>query len=573
MSLRRAASSNRFAATIWPGFVDAMTALLMVLMFVLTIFMIVQSVLREQITSQDDRILRQQDTIARQEQRLDSLGRQVAALGQALTASEQREDALQGDLDRQQGRADSAEAALARAEAEARDRAARITRMNNQLATRRAELDAATLRLTDFEAEVAALIAARAEDQSRAEADRGALQAGLKEAQSRASAAELAVAAARRETDAEAEQARLAAARSAALQALVADLRRRNQGAEAATAALQSDLTASQSRLDEAEAARLAEAEAARLLRERLESADSELTAMTLALEESRRAAEETLTLLAAAEAARDDLDARAAETAGEAERQAALLETAREALARQESLSEDSQRRVALLNEQVASLTAQLGALQALLDTAGADQQQAELRVADLGQQLNAALLRAAEEKDRRLALEEQARLKAEEEARDLARYRSEFFGRLSQILSGREGVQVVGDRFVFQSEVLFAPGEATLSAAGQDQVASVARLLAEISDEIPPEIDWIIRVDGHTDSTPLSGSGRWRDNWELSQARALAVVRYLTDQIGFPPDRLAAAGFSDTRPVADGTRPEDLAQNRRIELKLTER
>lgn len=132
---------------------------------------------------------------------------------------------------------------------------------------------------------------------------------------------------------------------------------------------------------------------------------------------------------------------------------------------------------------------------------------------------------------------------------------------------------MQIVGDRFVFQSEVLFAPGEATLSPAGRDQIAGVARMLSEIADDIPQDIDWIIRVDGHTDSTPLSGTGRYRDNWELSQGRALAVVRYMIDELGFPANRLAAAGFADTRPVAEGDTAEGRAQNRRIELKLTER
>ena len=481
-----------------------------------------------------------------------ALGQQVAALGQALTVSEDQKGVLQGQL--------------ADAEAEARDRAARITRLSTQLEDSQGELAQARSRLTDFEAEVAALMAARAADRNQADAQQQQLRAQLSEQQSRASAAELAVAAARQEIDTQAEQARLAAARREALETLIADLRQQNQATAARADALQADLT-------EAEAARLTDAEAARALRERLESADAELTAMTLSLEESRKRAEETLTLLAAAEAARDQATAQAERTLTEAERQAASLETAEKALADQQALSDDGQRRVALLNEQVASLTAQLGSLQALLDTAGDDQKQAELRVEDLGRQLNAALLRAAEEKDRRLTLEEQARQKAEEEAVDLARYRSEFFGRLSQILSGREGVQVVGDRFVFQSEVLFAPGEATLSAAGQDQVARVARMLSEISGDIPPEIDWIIRVDGHTDDTRLSGTGRYRDNWELSQGRALAVVRYMIDELGFPANRLAATGFADTRPVAQGTSADALAANRRIELKLTER
>ncbi|WP_108502818.1 peptidoglycan -binding protein [Paracoccus indicus] len=555
MRLARGSSAQRFSATIWPGFVDAMTALLMVLMFVLTIFMVVQSVLREQITSQDSTISDQGQVISEQQQQLEGLGQQVAALNQALGAAGDERDALTRDLQEQTARAADAEAA-------ARERAARITRLRSQLDQGRQELETAQSRLTDFEAEVATLLAARATDAARVEQ----LQADVAQAHQRASAAEMAIASARSETDAAAEAARLAAARRDALEALVADLRSRNVQAEGALADAQEDLT-------QAEQDRLAEAEAARLLRDRLETADSELTAMTLALEEQRRQAEDTLTLLAAANAAKDDAELQAARQMDEAERQAALLATARQELDQQEGMAEDSQRRVALLNEQVAQLTAQLGSLQALLQAAGDEQDQAELQVAELGQQLNAALLRAADESRRRLALEEEARQNAEAEAQDLARYRSEFFGRLSQILSGRDGVKVVGDRFVFQSEVLFDTGEATLSPAGRDQIAGVARLLTEISDQIPDEIDWIIRVDGHTDNLPLSGTGRYRDNWELSQGRALAVVRYLTDQLGFPANRLAPTGFADTRPIAPQDTPESRALNRRIELKLTER
>ena len=548
MRLARGSSGQRFSASIWPGFVDAMTALLMVLMFVLTIFMVVQSVLREQIDTQDDRL-------ADQEQQLADLGAQVGALGAALGASEAREAELDAALQETDARA-------AQAEAEARARAARITQLSNRLEADRGRLAEAQSRLTDFEAEVATLLAAQLRD--RGQIDR--LSGQLDQATERASAAELAIAAARDETDARAEEARLAAARRDALQALVEDLRGRVAEREAA-------LAENATRLSDAEAAQLAEAEAARLLRERLERSDAELTAMTLALEEQRAEAEETLTLLAAARAARDDALAETDRRATEAERQAALLATARDALAEEEGLSEESQRRVALLNAQVSQLTAQLGSLQAVLETASDEQDAADLKVEELGRQLNVALMRATEESRRRLALEEEARARAEEEAADLARYRSEFFGRLSQILSGREMVKVVGDRFVFQSEVLFGTGEATLSPAGRDQIAGVANLLTEIADEIPPEIDWIIRVDGHTDSLPLSGSGRYRDNWELSQARALAVVRFLTDDLGFPANRLAATGFADTRPVAPEDGPDNRARNRRIELKLTER
>lgn len=454
----------RFSANIWPGFVDAMTALLMVMMFVLTIFLLVQSVLRDQITNQDSE--------------LDQLGAQVAELSLALSTSQAQSAGLERDL--------SAE----------RDR---LRRSQQAVASARAEIDAQT------------------------------------------------------------EAARLAAARREALEALIGDLRRRNSD--------------TQSQLDAAEAGRLADAAAAEALRARLSQSDAELDAATLELEAARKEAEETLTLLAAADAARQQLElARDAQTS-EAERQAGLLALAQQKLSEQEELSSEDQRRVALLNQQVAQLNDQLGSLRAVLDAAGAEKREADLRAEDLGEKLNLALLRAAEEEQRRRALEEEARSKAEAEARDLARYRSEFFGRLSQILAGREGVQVVGDRFVFSSEVLFPTGEATLSAEGKGQIARVAGMLQQIADDIPPEIDWIIRVDGHTDNQPLSGFGRYRDNWELSQARALAVVRYMVEDLGFPASRVAPAGFADTRPVAPGDTPEDLARNRRIELKLTER
>ncbi|MGB2892522.1 MAG: peptidoglycan -binding protein, partial [Albidovulum sp.] len=242
--------------------------------------------------------------------------------------------------------------------------------------------------------------------------------------------------------------------------------------------------------------------------------------------------------------------------------------------------VSAEAARKVTLLNEQVAALRGQLGALQELLDASAAKDADAKVQIEALGSQLNSALARVAAEEKRRAALEEAERIRLEaeakalkEETKELARYRSEFFGRLSEVLAGREGVRVVGDRFVFSSEVLFQPGSATLSPEGQSQIAGVAATLQEVAAVIPPEIDWIIRVDGHTDDVPLSGAGQFRDNWELSQARALSVVRFMQDDLGFPPERMAATGFGEYRPVAEGDTPEARAQNRRIELKLTER
>jgi chemotaxis protein MotB len=301
---------------------------------------------------------------------------------------------------------------------------------------------------------------------------------------------------------------------------------------------------------------------------------------MTLALEESRRKAEETLTLLAAAEAAKRQLaEARAAQLT-EAEKRQALLAAAEAALAGEKALSAESARKVALLNEQVAALRRQLGGLQELLDASAARDAEAKVQIDALGTQLNSALARVAAEEKRRAALEaaEAERLAAEaqaarDEAKELAKYRSEFFGRLSELLAGREGVRVVGDRFVFSSEVLFEPGSAALAPEGQSQIESVVRILEEVAVAIPPGIDWIIRVDGHTDNVPLAGGGAFADNWELSQGRALSVVRYMQDALGFPPERLAAAGFGEYRPVAQGDSASARALNRRIELKLTER
>jgi chemotaxis protein MotB len=152
------------------------------------------------------------------------------------------------------------------------------------------------------------------------------------------------------------------------------------------------------------------------------------------------------------------------------------------------------------------------------------------------------------------------------------LNRYRSDFFGRLREILSDRQNIRIVGDRFVFQSEVLFPSGSADLNEAGKVEMAKLAQAIIELAKEIPPEINWVLRVDGHTDDVPLSGNGRYADNWELSSGRSTSVVKYLISQ-GVPADRLVAAGFGQYQPIAEGDTPEARAQNRRIELKLTEK
>ncbi|MFV2035824.1 MAG: peptidoglycan -binding protein, partial [Halocynthiibacter sp.] len=349
--------------------------------------------------------------------------------------------------------------------------------------------------------------------------------------------------------------------------------------------------TALEAQLRAALAARLQaenSAETARALAEERSRALTAPLAAALAARQAAEAAEvasvsdadQRSRLLADALAARLAASNEAEEARSEAERQALLLAVANSTLRNEEVRSTESQRQLALLNEQVAALRTQLGALQALLDDASSRDSVANVQIESLGSQLNTALARAVAEERRRRQLEEAERRRLEAEAlvlqakaQDLESYRSEFFGLLREVLGGQEGVRIDGDRFVFASEVLFSPGDVTLSDAGRAEVAKVARIILDVADEIPPELDWVIRVDGHTDNVPLSGGGRYRDNWELSQGRALSVVRYMIDELGLPPNRLAATGFGEFQPVNSADTPEARAQDRRIELKLTER
>ena len=545
-------TGNRFTAAIWPGFVDAITALLMVMIFLLTIFMVVQFVLSEEISTQDEE--------------LNLLNSQLNELADALGL--------------EQGRADRLEARVATLGTSLEEANAEIEAQQSLIATLNAANAQQTAQIASFEEQVASLLAANSEltaelNTTIAERDATATEldataAELAESLSQSEALNLALAQARSEIDAAAEAARLAAARREALEALVADLETQTEGQL-------SEIDRLQTALSEEEAARLVEAAAAEALRERLQNADAELTAMILALEEQRREAEETLTMLAAASFSRDELAAQIAEMEDrqltEAERQAALLAVANQQLAEVEAQSAEGQRRIAVLNEQIAALRSQLGALQALLDASEARDAEALVQIEALGSRLNAALAQVAAEQSARANLEAAEAARLALEAQDLERYRSEFFGRLRELLEGREGVRIEGDRFVFSSEVLFTSASAELLPEGRAQIANVAQLLLEVSDDIPEAIDWIIRVDGHTDNIPLFGADNGAGNWRLSQARALSVVLYMSEELGIPPFRLAATGFGEFRPIASNDSADGRAQNRRIELKLTER
>ena len=216
-----------------------------------------------------------------------------------------------------------------------------------------------------------------------------------------------------------------------------------------------------------------------------------------------------------------------------------------------EKQMSQRALSQVELLNQQIAALRKQIGALEAALDVSEQRDRESNTKIADLGRRLNVALAQRVQE---------------------LNRYRSDFFGRLREILSDRENIRIVGDRFVFQSEVLFPSGSDVINPAGQTEMKKLADAIIELQREIPPEINWVLRVDGHTDNIQLSGTGRFRDNWELSSARATSVVKYLIAN-GVPANRLVAAGFGEFQPLDAADTQEARDRNRRIELKLTER
>ncbi len=213
-------------------------------------------------------------------------------------------------------------------------------------------------------------------------------------------------------------------------------------------------------------------------------------------------------------------------------------------------ALSSEQKSQVGLLNQQIMALRREIQQLNAALEASEAKDRKDEATISDLGKRLNRALASKVQE---------------------LTRYRSEFFGRLREVLGQRRGVRIVGDRFVFQSEVLFTSGSALLGVAGQGQIAQLAATLVEISRQIPKEINWVLRVDGHTDAIPIK-TAKFPSNWELSSARAIAVVKFLVEQ-GVPANRLAATGFGEFQPLDARTGEIANRRNRRIEFKLTQR
>jgi chemotaxis protein MotB len=446
---------NRLQSEIWPGFVDALSTLVMVFIFLLSVFVVAQFFLSQLIAGRDERL---------------------RAMEQELVQS-------QGDVEEQRFRLDDLRRTLARLSADLGLVTAERDTAESQLADTRSERDEVVARLDRLHGQNLALEQALGEARGDAEAAARAREQVL---------AELRAAEDRVRAD------------RATIEAQLDDLVRLRQDVAA--------LTELRDRLE----AEVAGVVAARedLLQE-LGVVRNENLALT-----DRLATAEQRTMLMQEELDRELAQAR--DALEEVEILTANLVATRDALGRLETL----------LAEREDVIAAQ------------------DLRLEDLDVRLTAALAAQVDE---------------------LLQFRSEFFGRLRQALGQREDVRIEGDRFVFQSEVLFAPGEATLGATARDQLASLARTLRVIAADIPSDLPWILQIDGHTDRTPIA-TGRFPSNWELSAARAISVAQFLTSQ-GIPPERLAAAGFAEFQPLDPGEGEEAFRRNRRIELKLTTR
>ncbi|MFZ4410012.1 MAG: peptidoglycan -binding protein [Paracraurococcus sp.] len=524
----------------WPGYVDALSTLLMVIIFVLLVFVLAQGFLSVALSSRDralDRLNAQvaelaemlalergqaselRSALARTAEELRAAANARDSLSAQLRETREARDRLGGERDAAQAERERLAARLADLELAGRGGAERLASLEAQLAEalRRAEsvggdVAQTVRRLTDTGRSLAAEQAARQRSEARvAELDK---QLGESRGATETARRELATLT-RQLQDAQAQ---------------LADTQRQLAAMRTEMAALDRQVTVGRATIE----ARLADI--ARL--------GEQLRGLTALREQLERQAQEAL------KRAGDEARARGvAEASGAAE--AERRQAAERAGTEQTRLAESARAQVALLTRQIEELRSQLGRLTAALDVAEASGRDKDAQILALGTRLNAALAARVEE---------------------LQRYRSDFFGRLRDVLGDRADVRIVGDRFVFQSEVLFPPASADLSAPGQQQIREIARVLQEIAARIPGDVNWLLRVDGHADRLPIRGGGRYATNWELSAARAIAVAQLLMAE-GLPPNRVAATAFGDNQPLDAAETPEAYARNRRIELRLTDR
>lgn len=460
--MARRRRGQRAPYEIWPGFVDALTTLLLVIIFLLVVFVLAQFFLSQALSGRDAALekLNQQvnelaDLLAIERRTSANLENQISQLTIDMTRLEEERDSVIIQLDTLTSRALSAEEDRDRLTVLLREEKEKTAEIEEKLSASEEKLDVSEKSLKASLAELESLrrdIATLEETRKNLEEEVGKLAATIEDKDSE-----------------------------------IGNLRDRSKELEARIA-------------DE---------------RERTNLAQEEIEAREIRL----------------------------------AELQTLYLQT-QDKLEEEEELSAAARSQVAALNTQINALRNELAKLNQLLDASEAKDAEQKAQIADLGKRLNQALAAKVQE---------------------LQQYRSEFFGKLREVLKNRPGISVVGDRFVFQSEVLFDAGSAELGPDGKQDMAKFAETLLEIARDIPDEIDWILRVDGHTDKQPIS-TARFPSNWELSTARAVSVTKFLISQ-GVPPNRLAATGFGEFQPIDSRDDEIGYLRNRRIELKLTER
>jgi chemotaxis protein MotB len=517
----------------WPGYVDALSTLLMVIIFVLLVFVLAQAFLSVALSGRDralDRLNRQMaqlsDMLSLERGRsaelrvsLAQVNRDLQAttstrdtLAQQLAALQAEQDKLMVDRDALRTERNQLSARLADAAVQMRAAQSRTEDLSAQLAE--------AARRTDVQGQETAATAAQLAEARRQLAARGAEVDVLRR--------QLAEAAGRADTTAQ---------NLSANQKALADTRTELASRLADLAAARQQIQAAQAQLDEMHR-QIAELNQARQVdRATVEARIADLANMA--------------NQVRALTALRDDLEKQAREAAARAVTEAQARAVAAQQAEEEKRLGDSARAQLALVSRQIDELRAQLGAVQKALDIAEVSARDKDVQITNLGSRLNAALAQKVEE---------------------LQGYRSEFFGRLRQVLANRPGIQVVGDRFVFQSEVLFPVGSADLTSAGADQMDKLADTLKQVSTEIPEDIPWILRVDGHADRQHVAENGRWGSNWELSAGRAITVVKVLIAD-GIPPTRLAATGFADNQPLDPADTLEAYGKNRRIEIRLTDR
>jgi chemotaxis protein MotB len=461
LTARRRGGDNGLSA--WPGFVDALSTLLMVIIFVLLVFVLAQAFLSVSLSGRD--------------KQLDRVNRQLAEVSDMLS------------LERSHG--------------------ADLQQSINQLSRDLSASNTARSSLSDQLNALKAQAARAGADRDALRADRDRLAQQLTDAGLQAQSNAARVDQLQKDVSASAAQADAARQEVAQLTTQLADMKK--QAAE----------------LD-------------KTVQVGKDTIAARLSDLAKLAEQNRALA-----------ALRDDLEKQAQDAAVRATTEAQRRAAVQVELAKEKTLGDSATAQIALLNQQVDQLKAQLTSVAQALDIAKSQGEAKDTQIANLGQKLNAALAQKVEE---------------------LKGYRSEFFGKLRTVLANQPGIQIVGDRFVIQSEVLFPLGSADLKPAGQNEITALAITIKNIAAEIPPDVQWVLRVDGHTDRQPIKAGFAYASNWELSTARAITVVKLLIAD-GVPPEHLAAAGFADYQPLDPADTPEAYAKNRRIELRLTDR